>query len=169
MNWTELLRSQVAATYHATDGLLALCDDSMLGWQPATGSNWMTMGQLLAHIPSACGMCMAGFVTGEWPMPADAKPEDMLPSAEKLPSIASVAEARKQLANDRQTALDMIARAGENDLATKRVPAPWNPHPRFLGEQLLGMVEHLSTHKAQLFYYLKLQGKPVHTGNLYGM
>ena len=30
-------------------------------------------------------------------------------------------------------------------------------------------VDHLKEHKAQLFYYLKLQGKPVHTGNLWGM
>ena len=31
------------------------------------------------------------------------------------------------------------------------------------------MIGHLSTHKNQLFYYLKLQGLPVHTGHLYGM
>jgi hypothetical protein len=31
------------------------------------------------------------------------------------------------------------------------------------------MIGHLAQHKAQLFYYLKLQGKPVHTGHLYGM
>ena len=31
------------------------------------------------------------------------------------------------------------------------------------------MVEHLATHKAQLFYYLKLQGKDVDTMHLWGM
>jgi hypothetical protein len=37
-----------------------------------------------------------------------------------------------------------------------------------LGQRLLQMVAHLAQHKAQLFYYLKLQGKPVHTGHLWG-
>jgi hypothetical protein len=31
------------------------------------------------------------------------------------------------------------------------------------------MVEHLAQHKGQLFYYFKLQGKPVNTGHLWGM
>jgi len=38
-----------------------------------------------------------------------------------------------------------------------------------LGHRLLGMVGHLELHKAQLFYYLKLQGKPVNTMHMYGM
>jgi hypothetical protein len=31
------------------------------------------------------------------------------------------------------------------------------------------MLGHLTQHKGQLFYYLKLQGKPVNTGDLWGM
>jgi hypothetical protein len=31
------------------------------------------------------------------------------------------------------------------------------------------MVDHLFCHKNQLFYYLKLMGKPVDTGSLWGM
>jgi len=38
-----------------------------------------------------------------------------------------------------------------------------------LGQRLLQMAYHLGSHKAQLFYYLKLQGVPVHTGHLWGM
>jgi len=34
---------------------------------------------------------------------------------------------------------------------------------------LNAMIGHLATHKAQLFYYLKLQGKPVNTGHLWGV
>lgn len=169
MNWTELLTAKLKETYHATDGLVAMCDDRSLAWKPATGANWMTTGQLLKHIESACGMCFAGFVTGEWPMPADAKPEDMLPKAEKMASTSSVAATKAALAADRKLAIDMLKRAGEADLSSKKVAAPWNPTPQLLGVQLLGMIEHLANHKAQLFYYLKLQGKPVHTGTLYGM
>jgi len=30
------------------------------------------------------------------------------------------------------------------------------------------MIQHLNQHKGQLFYYLKLQGKPVSTPDLWG-
>jgi hypothetical protein len=169
MNWTQLLEQDIEATYHATDGLMQLVEDSKLSWKPATGSNWMTTAQLLEHLTTACGACIRGFVTGEWGMPADAGPEDMLPSAEKLPAAKSVADARKRLAEDKALALELVRKVGEKDLDTRMVAAPWNPTPKPLGKQCLEMVHHLSSHKSQLFYYLKLQGKPVHTGSLWGM
>jgi len=169
MNWTELLKSEIESTYHATDGLLGLVDEKSLNWKPSTGSNWMTTGQLLKHLTNACGACCAGFVTGEWGMPADAKPEDMLPKADKMPAAKTVAETRTALAADKKLAMQMVVEAGEKNLAGKKIGAPWDPTEKLLGQQLLHMVGHLGTHKAQLFYYLKLQGKPVHTGNMYGM
>jgi hypothetical protein len=129
----------------------------------------MTTGQLLEHITTACGACCKGFVTGDWGMPADASPDDMLPTAERMPSTPSVAATKKKLADDKAVALDMLRRAGEKDLTSKAVPAPWDPTPKPLGQQLLHMILHLHQHKGQLFYYLKLQGKPVHTGTLWGM
>ena len=169
MNWTQLLEGEVESAYRATEGLLRLVDKDKLSWKPATGANWMTTAQLLRHIPDACGACMRGFVTGDWGMPADAGPDEMLPSAEKMPSVKSVPEAEKLLAADKKVALDMIKKAGEKDLASKQVAAPWDPTPHPLGRQLLHMVGHLTHHKSQLFYYLKLQGKPVGTENLYGV
>jgi hypothetical protein len=169
VNWTKLLESEIEATYKAADGLMKLVDKDALGWKPATGANWMTTAQVLQHCTNACGECCVGFVTGKWPMPSDATMEDMLPTAEKMPSANSVAAARKALAKDKAVALAMVKKAGEKNLAAKMVAAPWNPTPQPLGQQLLMSTTHLATHKAQLFYYLKLQGKPVHTGNLWGM
>lgn len=169
MNWTALLRSQIEGVYHATDGLVKMVEPGMLSWKPATGSNWMTVGQLLEHTTNACGTCIRNFVTGEWGMPEGATEGDMLPSADKMPTAKSVADVLKRLEAEKKLALDSVAKAGEEDLANKKVPAPWNPTPQVLGEQMLFMVEHLQTHKAQLFYYLKLLGKPVHTGHMYGM
>ena len=168
-DWTSLIKSEIESSYHATEGLMKLVDPKSLGWKPATGANWMTTGQLLEHLTNACGACMKGFVTGDWGMPADASMESMLPPAEKLPAVKSVDEATKKLAADKQVALEMLAKAGEKDLTTKKVAAPWNPTPTLLGQQLLQMVGHLQQHKGQLFYYLKLQGKPVNTGHLWGM
>jgi hypothetical protein len=34
---------------------------------------------------------------------------------------------------------------------------------------MLEIVNHLAVHKAQLFYYLKPMGRPVHTMSLWGM
>lgn len=173
MNWTELLRREIESTYRATAGLLDLVDEDMLGWKPATGTNWMTTGQLLHHLPEACGLLCRGFVTGVWPLPegetpADMEPGDMLPPAEAMATARSVAAVREALEEDKQLALAMVAEAGEENLANQDTHAPWDPEPMKLGQRLLHMVGHLNHHKAQLFYYLKLQGKPVNTWNLYG-
>jgi hypothetical protein len=174
MNWTQLLNREVEDAYATTTRLLDRIDPNSLNWKPASGSNWMTVGQLLKHLTSACGAGMRGFVTGDWGLPPGVKPEDlppeeMLPPAEKLPALGSVEEAKKLLANDKALALQMIAQAGETDLANKQVAAPWAPRAQFaLGWHFLQMVQHIERHKAQLFYYLKLQGKPVSTADLWG-
>jgi uncharacterized damage-inducible protein DinB len=174
MNWTQLLKNEVETTYSTTAKLLDKVDPDSLDWKPTSGSNWMTVGQLVRHITEACGAGCKGFVTGDWGLPAgktweDLAPEEMLPPAEKLPSIESLEEARNLLAKDKTIALQMIEYAGENDLANKEIAAPWAPGKAFtLGLRLLTMIQHLEQHKGQLFYYLKLQGKPVNTVDLWG-
>jgi uncharacterized damage-inducible protein DinB len=174
MSWSELLRREIEATYSATDGLMSMVDADQIDWRPATGENWMTTGQLLHHLTNACGFCVKGFVTGDWSTPEgidleEMSPEDMLPPAEALPTVESVDQARTLLAEDKKLALDMLGKVSEDDLVARDTPAPWDPTPMKLGHRLLDMVGHLSNHKGQLFYYLKLQGKPVNTGHLYGM
>ena len=172
MNWTELIHFELETTYQVTHNLIDMVDESKLDWKPATGSNWMTVGQLLYHLATdGCGAPIRGFVTGDWGMPPDGEmsAEEMLPPASKLPTIGSITECKRLLAEDKALALEMLAQCSEEDLATKQVIAPWNPdNPMGLGYRLLQMVTHLASHKAQLFYYLKLQGKPVHTAHLWG-
>jgi uncharacterized damage-inducible protein DinB len=174
MNWTELLKAEIQSAYTVTEALLALVGDDTLGWRPSTGSNWMTTGQLLKHMTQACGAPFRGFVTGDWGLPegkdiSEVKPEEDLPPAEKLPTLESVAEAIQLLQEDKQLALKMLAASGEERLAHEIAPAPWDPTEMVLGHRLLQMIDHLKQHKGQLFYYLKLQGKPVSTHNLWGM
>ncbi len=173
MTWTELLTAYIDQTYKAADGLMGMVDDEALGWKPETGSNWMTTGQLLKHMTDACGFCCRGFVTGDWGFPEGVDPsqlsaEEMLPPAEKMPTLGSVAKARDLLAADKKLALAMVKESGEEDLQQKTAPAPWDPRPLPLGQRFMQMVSHLELHKTQLFYYLKLQGKPVNTNHLYG-
>ena len=175
MNWTELITSEIEATYAVTDNLMAMLKDEELNWKPATGDNWMTAGQLLMHLTNACGLCCKGFVTGRLGPARGASFEDMpkdemMPPAEKLPSFDSVAQAREALAADKKTALAMLAKAGEEDLDTQTLEAPWEKGvSKSLGKHMLEMVNHLGVHKAQLFYYLKLMGRPVNTMSLWGM
>lgn len=174
MSWTELLNREIESAYRATEGLVALVEEDDLNWKPATGNNWMTTGQLLMHITNACGACIKGFVTGDWGLPegmdiSDMKPEDMLPPAEKMPTVSSVQAAKDALAEDKQVAYDMVEKAGEQALGNDMASAPWDPREMLLGHRALEMVGHLNNHKCQLFCYLKLQGKPVNTGHMYGM
>jgi len=92
-----------------------------------------------------------------------------LPPAAALPNVTSVEEALELLAEDRALAERCIAAAGEENLLGRRVAAPWGGPAAPLFQQLLRMIAHLTQHKGQLFYYLKLQGKPVNTMHLYGM
>ncbi len=50
MNWTQLLNGEIETAYRSTANLLDKVDPAGLDWKPATGSNWMTVGQLLKHI-----------------------------------------------------------------------------------------------------------------------
>lgn len=174
MNWSEFLRGEIESTYATTEKLLDKVDPDTLDWKPASGKNWMTVGQLLKHISEGCGAGFRAFVTGDWGLPEgvkleDLKPEEMLPPAEKLPRVENLETARKLLADDKALALKTLAGLNEDEMENRRFAAPWAPGlERSLGEHLFQMVAHLQMHKAQLFYYLKLQGKPVGTPDLWG-
>lgn len=172
MSWTELLKREINSKYRVTENLMGLVEDDQLDWKPSSGSNWMTTGQVLSHLTNACGAGFRGFVTGDWGLPdgvdmSKLPPEEMLPPAEKMPAVGSVAEAKKLLAEDKQVALEMLSKCSEEDLMSKPAPAPWDSSEMILGHRLLEMVGHLFSHSHQLFYYLKLQGKPVNTGHLW--
>ncbi|HEV2137167.1 MAG TPA: DinB family protein [Terracidiphilus sp.] len=162
------------SAYSTTAKLFDKVDSNSLAWKPESGSNWMTVGQLLKHIVTACGPGCRAFLTEEWGLPPgttwkDLPAEEILPPAEKLPSIESLQRAKDELAEDKAVALQIIEQAGEDNLINKQVCAPWAPEKTSpLGLQMLKMIEHLERHKDQLFYYLKLQGKPVNTIDLWG-
>jgi len=174
MNWTQLLKSEIETAYETTASLLDKVDPDRLDWKPETGCNWMTVGQLLKHLSEACGAGCRAFLTGDWGLPPgvkmeDLSPEEILPPAEKLPTIGGIDEAKKLLSADKALAIKIVEQAGEENLANKNIAAPWAPGNSYaLGRHFLHLVEHLERHKTQLFYYLKLQGKAVNTVDLWG-
>lgn len=172
MNWKKLLENEIQSTYKVTERLIDMVDEGTMDWKPSLENNWMSMGQLLCHITDACGMPIRGFVTGDWGLPdgvdmVDLSPDEMLPPAEKLPTLESVSEAKKLLNKDKQMALDMLDECDEEALTDQISKAPWDSSEMVLGHRLLQMISHLSHHKSQLFYYLKLQGKKVNTSHLW--
>lgn len=174
MNLVELLASQIDDTYRATDDLMALVSDADLDWSPNHGTNWWTVGQLLRHMTVSCGIWCKGFATDVWDDAGDVDPTKIpegaqLPPAKAYRSIENVATARRELEKDKAMALHVLSQTSPEELANRTAVAPWNPTPRILALRLLDMIRHLESHKSQLFYYLKLMGKPVHTGNLWGM
>ena len=171
---TDLLKQEANGMYAATEKLFRMVDKDKLGWKPATGRNWMTTGQLIRHCASACGSGIKGFVSEDWGLPAGTKmedipPDEMMPPAEKMLPYDSVEEALKALAADKAMALEYIGKAGEANLLTRRMVAPWGGPEVTLYQHLMTSLQHLGQHKGQLFYYLKLQGKDVNTMHLWGM
>jgi uncharacterized damage-inducible protein DinB len=175
MNWKSLLETELEYLYRVTAGLFDQVDDADLDWQPASGDNWMTIGQLLHHIGHNNGPGFKGFVTGDWGMPegldlSEMAPDEMLPPAEAMPSVESVAQAKEMLSADQALAAEVLSGLDEEELANRELAAPWAPDASFnLGRHLLHSIRHTLQHKGQLFYYLKLQGKPVNTLHLWGM
>jgi uncharacterized damage-inducible protein DinB len=174
MNLTDVLIQEAEDTYRTTEGLIRMVDASQLHWKPQTGRNWMTLGQLLRHCTDACGVSIKGFVTGDWSLPEgmkweDIPPDQMLPPAEKMPSVTTIDEALRLIDEDRKIAIKYIKAAGEENLLTRRATPPWGGSERTLFQHLQSMIQHLGQHKGQLFYYLKLQGKDVNTMHLWVM
>ena len=172
MSWKTLLKMEVDYGFKLMNPMVDMLQDDDLNWKPMEENNWMTVGQLLKHLGMSCGAGIKGFVTGDWGIPPEAmenmKPEEMLPPAERMETVASLDEARKLLAEDQKVALEILEGVSEEDLNTKPAPAPWDNHDFILGHRLLQMTQHLNSHRHQLYYYLKLMGKPVDTSTLWG-
>jgi uncharacterized damage-inducible protein DinB len=174
MNWRELLQSEIKVNYNVADQLFDWISDKDLAWKPAGGSNWMTVGQLLMHVAVGTGPAFKAVITGDWGLPEGKDPsemseEEMLPPAEKMPAVETVDQAKQLLQKDMQETLDYLSRATDERLENEPAPVPWDPTGIPLGYRLLQFVIHLNQHKGQLFYYLKLQEKPVSTQHLWGM
>ena len=173
MSLVKVLLQVMENNYKVTEKLFQLVEPGQLSWKPPTGSNWMTVGQLLMHCSSAGGAAARAFVTGDWGLPEgmdikDIPPEEMLPPAEKLPTVENVGQALSLLAADREIGIATLKGLDEAELLGRCFSAPWGGAEFTLFQHILHMINHLGQHKSQLFYYLKLLGKDVKTGDLWG-
>ena len=174
MTLKYILLEEAKTTYAITDKLFRRVTDGDLSWKPATGKNWMTMGQLLMHCASfGCGKAIQGFVKGDWGIPEGVELKDLnasqhVPPVTMLLSVDSVKQALELLANDRNLALRCIEETEEAKLLAEKITAPWGGPEASLLQHLLLMIAHLTQHKGQLFYFLKLMGNDINTSDLWG-
>ncbi|MFH1197276.1 MAG: DinB family protein [bacterium] len=171
----QILVKEAEVAFTITERLFRKINDNELSWKPETGNNWMTIGQLLMHCANfGCGKAVKGFITGDWGFPEAAASTDSgndanLPPANVLPTVNSVANALDLLAEDKQLTMNHFNELDEERLLIERLTAPWGGPETTLFQHLLMMIEHLTQHKGQLFYYLKLMGQDVNTTDLWGM
>ncbi len=130
MNLTDVLKQEAEHMYVVTEKLFQLVDAGKLDWKPSTGSNWMTVGQLVQHCTNACGDTIKGFVTGDWGLPEgmsfeDLPPDQLLQPAENLPTVDNIEQALELLAKDKQAAFHYLEEAGEENLLSQKSSAPW--------------------------------------------
>jgi len=172
--WKELIGKEMQSTYQAVEGMIAMLDDNELDWKPESGKNWMTVGQLLHHIADACGSNMKSLATVQWSMPegmdmSKVDPETHLPPADAYPSVKTIEQAKDLLAKDKKAAKETLEQCSEESLANDTKTVPWHQSEVLYGYRMMECIEHLRTHRSQLFFYLKLQGKSVNTAHLWGM
>ncbi|MBI3961693.1 MAG: DinB family protein [Deinococcus sp.] len=155
----EQFGKYVEEVYRPTASLISLAPAKKLDWKP--GEKFWVLGQLLNHL-STSTWSVAYVINGSW-----FKEGGMEDDEENLGPLDPKA-ARARLDQGLEAAKKAVAALAERDYQSKIVSAPWDPKLKMpLWRLLLFMVEHMATHKTQLYMYLKLLGQPVNTQTLY--
>jgi hypothetical protein len=122
----------------------------------------MSTGQVMYHLGEGLGEALKMTVTGQWPP----MPDGMLPTIDKMNAAASIDEAVKMLHKDGALTSDYLSTISEEQFLNNRYSTPWGASGK-LWRLALYYLEHMQMHKMQLFQYLRIQGVPVNTMDLY--
>ena len=146
--------------YRPAESLIKMAPADKLDWQP--GATFMTLGQVICHLSDGVGGALNMLISGNWP-----KPEEMEESMKQggMPSC-TVEEALAKLEKDKEILHEVLAGVTEEDFANRVLSTPWGWESK-MEQMALSFREHFTTHKMQLFTYLKLLGFPVNTSTLY--
>ncbi|MDR0310832.1 MAG: DinB family protein [Acidobacteriota bacterium] len=140
-------------SYRPVENMLKMVPPDKLNWKPE--ENFMSVGELIAHLCDGVGGELKMLVTNNWP----AHPEGPMPSC-------SASEGLAKLEKDKAVLRELIAGISEEDFANREAATPWGASGTI---EKMGFYfkEHFTNHKMQLFTYLKLLGLPVNTQTLY--
>ncbi|MFH2000122.1 MAG: DinB family protein [Planctomycetota bacterium] len=163
MNKTDFILD-IRKTQAPLKAMVEMIPDDKLDWAPAKG--FMSVGQVLKHLSENwCVIRM--MITNEWPF-SDAKEMEECMKLENMPAC-SKSEALEAMDKDLNDAVAYMEKEiSDKDFFDRQVTAPWG-FSGAIWQAVMMIKDHQLNHKMQLHLYLKLLGKPVHTGTLYGM
>jgi hypothetical protein len=153
--------AKVGEQIERTRHLISLIPAGRADWTPPIPGAWPA-GVLLGHLLD----CLAGFCAVlQAAVPVELAHFSRL---RELPvnQPCSPEEATGRIAHYRDHIEEGFRRLTDADLS-RRLPTVFVPEGEPLLTLLLGNLEHLVNHKHQLFIYLKLQGVPVESRDLY--
>ena len=154
------LFSKLEEQIELTDHLITLIPPDKLEWKPLADS--FRVCDLLGHLLE----CLAGFCAALHTADPDRLAHFARLRELKVNHCCGVEEARDRIrvyASHIRQAFDLLC---DDDLS-RRIQTVFVPEGAALMTILLGNLEHLINHKHQLFFYLKLLGAPMTTGDLY--
>jgi len=140
-------------SYRPVENMLKRVPSDKLDWKP--GENFMTVGELIAHLCDGIGGELKMLITNNWPGHA----EGPMPTCTAEEGLA-------KLENDKTVLRKLIDGISEDDFANREAATPWGTAGT-IEKMGLDFREHFTNHKMQLFTYLKLLGLPVNTQTLY--
>jgi hypothetical protein len=163
---TDAVRDKVLEALERTEHLVSLVPVDKVEWRPATDvvpSRPLTdFGHLLGHLlDCAAGICAALHAA----YPAELNDFAQLREL-SVNHACRPEEAAKQLEQYSRRIARGFELCTDEDLGRK-LPTVFEPKGERLVTLLIGNLEHLLNHKYQLFFYLKLIGVPVGSGDLY--
>jgi DinB superfamily len=164
MNREQFL-TYAAGIYGATRSVMKAVPADMVQHRPRP--EMMSIAQLIRHTASACAGPIGMMLGGDFPKPEGG--ELKLPTVEEMEGYDTVQEALDHLDRDEKQLRELVMGLSEEEFQTREVQPPWLPMPVAIWFFGLMMLDHLSTHRVQLFQYLKAEGLPVNTMTLWGM
>jgi DinB superfamily len=159
------VQGKILETIERTEHLVSMAPAERLTWHPEAGEGHavpIDLGHLLGHLLS----CVAGFCAAlHAAFPAE------LHEMEELRGLAvdhscAPEEARGRIEVYARHIAEGLAHCADEDLGRK-IRTVFVPEGETLLTILLGNLEHLTNHKYQLFFYLKMLGVKVGTADLY--
>ena len=140
-------------SYRPVENMLKMVPVDKQNWKPE--ENFMSVGELVAHISEGIGGELKMLVTNNWPK----HPEGPMPTS-------TPAEGLAKLEKDKTVLRELIAGISEDDFANREAVTPWGASGT-IEKMGFDFKEHFTNHKMQLFTYLKMLGLPVNTQTLY--
>jgi hypothetical protein len=157
---SKLILDKLEEQVERADHLAALVPPEAAEWRPA--ANAARLCDLLGHLLE----CLAGFCATLYALHSDRLAHFITLRDQEVNHCCGAIEARERMAEYMARIREGFALVTDSDLA-RQIPTVFVEDGEALLTILLGNLEHFINHKHQLFFYLKLLGVSVGTGDLY--